>query len=361
MRQIRILVDSFADEDALNAQMSNGREIVSRLDPARFHVSMFTVGKPDARIALRPATRLIQLPQRRQTVKILNEFLWGKHDILFYLKPSPAAKLYLALRLKWFDRRIVIGMVESQSDLRKEPTVKPEQVRIWEQTVLRSDTLFSNSSSVRASLEKEYGLPSEVVPTGVDSKFYTPAWDRARNSRVRVLFVGALRPFKGPQLLLRAAAQFREVDFIIVGDGVMASELETQVREQGLTNVEFARGLKPPSLREQYRRADIFLFPSRWEGSPKVILEAAACGLPVVARSDYQPETVVRGRTGYLGGSDDELVDHLAKLVASPELRRDMGRASRTLSERFDWDLITRQWEEIFIRLAGHRGGSGPA
>ena len=361
MRPIRILVDSFADEDALNAQMSNAREIVSRLDPARFHVSMFAVGEPDGRLMRRAATRLIQLPQRRQTIRIVNEFIWGKHDILFYLKPSPAAKLYLALRPRWFDQRVVIGMVESQSDLRNEPTVKPEQVRIWEQTVLRSDILFSNSSSVRASLEKEYGLLSQVVPTGVDSKFYTPAWDRARNSRVLVLFVGALRPFKGPQLLVRAAAQFSDVDFVIVGDGVMASELETQVRDQALTNVEFARGLQPPALREQYRRADIFLFPSRWEGSPKVILEAAACGLPVIARRDYQPETVVHGQTGYLGGSDDELLGYLAKLVASPEIRREMGRASRALSERFDWDLITRQWEEIFIRLAGNRQGSGSA
>jgi glycosyltransferase involved in cell wall biosynthesis len=357
MRQIRILVDSFADEDALNAQMTNARDIMSRLDAARFHVSTFVLGKPDARLVERPATHLIKLPERRQTIKILAEFVWGKHEILFYVKPSPAAKLYMALRRKWFDKRIVIGTVESQSDLRNEPTIRPEQVRIWEQTVLRGDWLFSNSSSVKASLKKEYGLPSEVVPTGVDTKFYTPAWDRPRNTRVRVLFVGSLRPFKGPELLLRAAAQFPAADFVIVGDGIMAPELEARVRKERLTDVEFARGLKPPALREQYRRADIFLFPSRWEGSPKVILEAAACGLPVIARRDYQPETVVDGQTGYLGGSDDELLDHLGALIARPELRRDMGRASRVHSERFDWDPITRQWEEIFVRLAESRVG----
>jgi glycosyltransferase involved in cell wall biosynthesis len=361
MRPIRILVDSFADEDALNAQMTNARDIMSRLDATRFHVSTFVLGKPDARLVERPATHLIQLAQRRQTVRIFKEFAWGKHDILFYVKPSPAAKLYMAFRRKWFDRRVVIGMVESQSDLRNEPTVKPEQVRIWEQTVLRSDWLFSNSSSVKTSLKKEYGLPSEVVPTGVDTKFYTPAGDRPRNARVRVLFVGALRPFKGPHLLVRAAAQFSSADFVIVGDGIMGAELEARVQEEKLTNVEFARGLKPSALREQYRRADIFLFPSRWEGSPKVILEAAACGLPVIARRDYQPETVVDGQTGYLGGSDDELLDHLRALIVSPELCRDMGRASRAHSERFDWDPITRQWEEIFVRLAEPRAAAGHA
>jgi len=245
-------------------------------------------------------------------------------------------------------------MVESQSDLRNEPTVKPEQVRIWEQTVLRCDRLFSNSASVKASLEKEYGLASEVVPTGVDTKFYFPA-DRAPNTRVRVLFVGALRPFKGPQLLLRAAGRFPAADFVIVGDGLMASELQVQAQREKLTNVQFVGSLKPAALREQYRQADIFLFPSRWEGSPKVILEAAACGLPVIARNDYRPETVVDGQTGYLGSSEDELLQHLGVLIASAELRRTMGRASRLHSERFDWDAITRRWEDIFEGLVGHR------
>jgi len=359
MKPIRILVDSFADEDAFNAQMTSARDIMSRLDPARFHVSTFSLGVPDARLVERPSTRFIQLPKRCQTFVILNEFLWGQHEILFYIKASPAAKAYLMLRSKWFDKRVVIGTIETQSDLRNEPTIKPEQIRLRERTILRSDFLFSNSSSVQASLKKEHGLPSDVVPTGVDTKFFTPSWDRPDNPRVRVLFVGSLRPFKGPQLLLRAAAQFPATEFVIVGEGVMASQLEGQVREERLTNVTFARGLNVAALREQYRQADIFLFPSHWEGSPKVILEAAACGLPVIARRDYQPETVVDGQTGYLGGGDDELLDRLSKLIASPDLRRDMGRASRAHIERFDWDPITRRWEEIFLRLAPRHGRAG--
>jgi glycosyltransferase involved in cell wall biosynthesis len=361
MRPIRILVDSFADGNVLNAQMTNAREIISRLDPDRFHMSTFVVGTPDVRLVQRPETRLIHLPQRRQTPRILKEFIWGSHDILFYVKASPAAKVYLKFRSKWMDKRVVIGTLESQSDLRNEPTIKPEQVRLWEQTVLRCDFLFSNSSSVRASLEKEYGLSSEIVPTGVDTKFFTPAWDRLPNERLRVMFVGGLRPFKGPQLLVQAAAQFPMLDFVIIGEGMLRPELERRVREQRLNNVQIAGGLDAAALRVQYRRADIFLFPSRWEGSPKVILEASACGLPVIARRDYQPETVVDRATGYLGSNDDELLDHLKILSGSPQLRRDMGRAARAHSERFDWDLITRRWEEIFLRLAPQRRGTGPS
>src|SRR5712691_6080193 len=109
MTPIRVLVDSFADAGLSNAQMGNAREIVCRLDPRSFHVSMFVFGQPDSRIAARENTRLIQLPQRRQTVRILREFLWGTHQVLFYVKASPASKGYLRLRKSWSDHRTTIG------------------------------------------------------------------------------------------------------------------------------------------------------------------------------------------------------------------------------------------------------------
>ena len=155
-------------------------------------------------------------------------------------------------------------------------------------------------------------------------------------------------------MLIRAAAQFPATDFVIVGEGILSSELIEMVRLERLANVQLTGALGASALRQQYREADIFLFPSRWEGSPKVISEAAACGLPVIARKDYFPETVVDGQTGYLGGNDDELLEKLAKLIASPELRHEMGRASRTHIERFDWDPITRLWEGIFVKLASN-------
>lgn len=355
MTPIRILVDSFADAGLLNAQMGNAREIVCRLDPGRFHVSMFSVGEPDPRIARRRNTRLIQLPQRRQTVKILSEFLLGTHEVLFYVKASPACRVYSNLRRRWRDRRATIGTVEGQSDGRNEPTITAESVRLWEQTVLRCDQLYSNSSFVQRSLMREYGVRSEVVPTGVDARFYAPEWEREANPRLRVLFVGSLRSFKQPQFLLAAAKRFPGADFRIVGDGLMADELRRRIADEELGNVELAGTLGAEPLRREYQRADIFLFPSAWEGSPKVILEAAACGLPVIVRDNYEAETVVHGETGFQASSDEELMSSLELLLGNGELRRNLGRAGRLHSRRFDWDVITAQWQEIFERAVGNR------
>jgi glycosyltransferase involved in cell wall biosynthesis len=175
--------------------------------------------------------------------------------------------------------------------------------------------------------------------------------DRQVNARPQVLFVGSLHPFKQPQLLLDAAARFPESDFVIAGDGILMPDLRDRARREKLTNVSLLGALASEVLREQYQRADLFLFPSSWEGSPKVILEAAACGLPVIARKNYQPESVVDGQTGYLVASDDELFGRLDELLRRPDLRRTFGVGGRQHAERFDWDRITGQWAEIFLRL----------
>lgn len=349
---IRILVDSLADAALTNAQMVNAREIVSRLDPARFQVTMFVVSDPDPRVANRLATRLIKLPSRGQTPMILAEFLRGRYDLIFYLKPSPAAKWFLRSRRLTGKPCPVVGTVESQCDFRAEPTVSSESVRLWEQTVLRCDHLFANSRTVQRSLQTEYGVASEIVPTGVDTGFYAPDLGRRRNQRPRVLFVGSLRPFKGPQIVLDAAARFPGADFVLVGDGVMAQELRDRVSRDGLQNVRFRGALPTSRVREEYRTADIFFFPSKWEGSPKVILEAAACGLPVISSRAYEPETVVHGRTGYLAPEPVEFFGYLATLLNNAELRQQLGSAGRAHAHNFDWNLITEKWEEVFMRVA---------
>jgi glycosyltransferase involved in cell wall biosynthesis len=314
-------------------------------------VSMFLVNEPDQRIAQRKNTRLIRLGKRKQSVRILSEFLMGAHQILFYMKASPASRLYSSLRQRWRDARITIGTMESQSDVRNEPTISEAGVRLWEQTILRCDYLFSNSAHVQRGLEREYGIKSQVIPTGVDTRFFTPDWQRAKNNRVQILFAGSLRPFKQPQFVLSAAARFPSCDFRIAGDGTLRPELESRMAREGLTNVRLLGALGAEALRQEYRQADIFLFPSRWEGSPKVILEAAACGLPVIVRNNYSPETVVHEVTGYQAGTDAELFGFLQTLIDNPELRDCFGRAGRQHSQRFDWDLITAQWEKTFIEL----------
>jgi glycosyltransferase involved in cell wall biosynthesis len=235
----------------------------------------------------------------------------------------------------------------------RDETISPQAIRLFEETILRCDFLFSNSAMVQRSLEANYRLNSEVIPTGVDNEFFTPDWNRAPNPRARVLFVGSLRTFKGPQVVLDAAQRFPHADFSVVGDGVMRQELRE--RAKTLANVNMRGTLSRTAIREEFRKADVFLFPSRWEGSPRVLMEASASGLPVIARKDYEPESVIDGTTGFLVSDDRQLITRLAQLLTNSDLRRSMGKAGHAHVARFSWDVITRNWETIFARLAASK------
>jgi glycosyltransferase involved in cell wall biosynthesis len=87
----------------------------------------------------------------------------------------------------------------------------------------------------------------------------------------------------------------------------------------------------------------------------RLLEQAAACGLPVIVRNNYEAETVVHRETGFQAGSDEDLMSSLELLLGNGELRRKLGRAGRLHSRRFDWDVITEQWQEIFERAAGNR------
>jgi glycosyltransferase involved in cell wall biosynthesis len=353
MMPTRILVDTFVDADLTNAQMSNAREIIARLCPEKFHVTTFRVGSPDPRIERRPNTCLIRIGKKHQSIPLLKQYLFGRHELIFYLKASPAMKAYMRCRLLRGRRGLTIGTIESQMNLRTEPTISPANVALFEKTVLRADHLYSNSPFVAESLERNYGRESKVIPTGVDTKFFAPVEAKKQHPRPKVLFVGSLRPFKGPDVVLEAAKCFPNADFTIVGDGVMAESLRGRALE--IKNVTLTGPLHGRRVLERYQQSDIFLFPSHWEGSPKVIAEAAACALPVIARKAYKPETVADGITGFLVGDDEELFKRLSELLDEPEKCREMGRCGREHILKFDWDLVVRQWEEVFTSLTGGR------
>jgi glycosyltransferase involved in cell wall biosynthesis len=98
--------------------------------------------------------------------------------------------------------------------------------------------------------------------------------------------------------------------------------------------------------------SDIFLLPSRLEGIPKVTLEAAATGLPCIVFRDYETPSVVDNVTGFQVGSLTEMMDALGKLIEDRSLRERMGTAARLHMEKFDWDVISRQWQNAYLEIA---------
>ena len=191
-----------------------------------------------------------------------------------------------------------------------------------------------------------------IIPNGVDlEKFSVPARDW---STPHLLSVGRIVYQKGLDLAMRALADLKDLSWIwtIAGDGPQMQILQTMAEEHGIKDrIHFIGWQSAVQLKEQYRTANIFLFPSRHEGMPNAVLEAMASGLPVVAtRIAGNEELVVNGETGALVPTEDveSLRESLRPLLVEAKMREKMGRASRQrVEESFSWDRVAEQYQII--------------
>jgi glycosyltransferase involved in cell wall biosynthesis len=222
----------------------------------------------------------------------------------------------------------------------------------------RAASVVANSQGLRAmALRFDPAVPIEVIPNGVQPERFEAAertWEPAR-----LLFVGRLVYQKGLDLLLKALAELRHLPWqlTIVGDGPMRATWTAQAEAAGIgEQVCFAGWQRGEDLVRRYQDANLFVFPSRHEGMPNVLLEAMASGLPSVAsRIAGNEELVVEGETGMLVPPEDEtgLREALAEMIPAAGRRRTMGVAARRRVEgHFTWTGVGERYLELLRRCA---------
>jgi glycosyltransferase involved in cell wall biosynthesis len=218
-----------------------------------------------------------------------------------------------------------------------------------------------------------------VVHCGVDSDLFTPAPARESQtstpSGFRILCVASLEEVKGHRYLLEACRLLRQegLDFRcdLVGDGPQESNLKKQIAQFELGDRVHLLGLQPrPEVLRLLAAADVFCLPSvptragKREGIPVVLMEAMACGLPVVSsRLSGIPELVEDGRTGLLVESGDSraIADCLYRLAMEPERRRQLGLAGRQrVCAEFDLHVNAGRLGNLFAGSAERDHRSAP-
>lgn len=199
------------------------------------------------------------------------------------------------------------------------------------------------------------GVVPEVVRHGVDLERFAVVGDRRDADRPLLLAVGRFVAKKGFDVLVEAMTMVPpSARLRIVGDGPLRGELTADVLARGLGHrVELAARCTHDRLRDHYAAADVVVVPSvvdrqgDRDGLPNVVLEAMACGLPVVASDVAAIGTAVTdGVTGRLvpPGDPSALASALTGLIDDPPRRRSQGRAGRCVAES-DFDLDRRTAE----------------
>ena len=236
-----------------------------------------------------------------------------------------------------------------------------------------ADAICVSCDAEEEQFRRLYGNPQgriEIVAPGVEHAFFAPG-ERTGARRALslhtdapiLLFVGRIQPLKGPDVAVRALAALGRPDaqLIIVGGAsgdegdVETGRIRALVDELGLhEQVRFVEPQPHHILSTYYRAADVVLVPSRSESFGLVALEAAACGIPVVASAVGGLLSLVDdGRTGRLveGRNPDDYARAIAEILDDRELHRAMSAAAVERAKRYTWGFAAARLRRLYSDL----------
>lgn len=267
---------------------------------------------------------------------------YGREAVLFQLHPHPTTMRTILER-----------------ELQEHPECAPSLLQEWE-LALPADDLdhlvaeshsasryLVASSFTRQSLIDNGVTPQavQVVPYGIDLQRFHPRAEKDSNrATLQLLFVGRINQRKGLSYLLQALRLLADLNVHLTICGRVLDDLSTfEGFEQQVT---IRPSVSPAELVAAYQGADLFVFPSVGEGFGQVLLEAMACGLPILATTrTAAPDLIDDGVQGFIVGPKDPQA--LAERIRWASDHRDalalMGRRARLQAEQFPWERFRMQ------------------
>ena len=231
-------------------------------------------------------------------------------------------------------------------------------IRRW---VLKSAfDVIANSEGLKQLSELADPTPVKVIPNGVDTSFFQPPTTAQPKQPFTFLFVGRFQHQKNLFFLLDACVRLQEkmadsFRLVMVGNGPLFSELQQQVKQLALTDIVTLHNWadKQPLLRH-YQNAGCLINPSLYEGMPNTVLEAMACGLPVIASNVAGNNSLVQHeQTGLLFELTDieALLDAMYQVSSNTALASKMGRNARSLVEQqYSWEQVAHQYVNLWVK-----------
>jgi len=237
-------------------------------------------------------------------------------------------------------------------------------IHLADRVVATSHSYAATSPILSGILEKV-----KIIPNAVDETVFNPDADGSRVTaeygleRTRnVLFVGRLVPYKGVEYLLSAIRilrrEFADIRLLLVGEGELEWRLRSRAEELGIgEQVVFAGHVPNSGLPPFYASSELTVLPSvsRLEAFGITLIEAMACGKPVVASSIPGVREVVEdGVTGYLVPPRDPhaLAGAISRILRERDLAERMGlEGRRRVEEKYTWERVASSYDRLYSEL----------
>ncbi|HEX3049538.1 MAG TPA: glycosyltransferase [Aggregatilineaceae bacterium] len=244
------------------------------------------------------------------------------------------------------------------------PRDYPPPFRYMEKWVLKHGdyAIMGTDSAVHVWRAKGYRGPLAVIPQfGVDPAIYAPPERPRQGGTFKVGYAGRLVPEKGVHLLLDALASLEGIwQLDIAGDGPEKGALREQAKRLQIADRVFFASIPAARMPAFYQSLDVFVLPSltrpNWkEQFGRVLIEAMACGVPVIGSSSGDIPSVI-GDAGliFAEGQSDDLADCLRRLLRDPDLRRTLALQGRQrVLDNYTQAQIASQTVDVYHKLLG--------
>jgi glycosyltransferase involved in cell wall biosynthesis len=230
----------------------------------------------------------------------------------------------------------------------------------YDNIVLLNSKLISEMNALGFS-----GNKIHVISNGVDfSKFNPYIIELNLKERLGIganekvmLFIGRLALVKNVEIVIeltkRLLKENCKIKTIIIGEGEFGEYYRHLAKD--VNNILFIGEVPNHEINKYYAISDLLILPSLSEGLPNVLLEAGACGKPVVASNIFGiDEVVLHGKTGFLAEPNnlDSFAYYVKLILNDEQLAKDFGiNAYKHIKAKFDWGLITKDYEKMFTQL----------
>jgi glycosyltransferase involved in cell wall biosynthesis len=251
------------------------------------------------------------------------------------------------------------------------PLLERTKTRIlYRLSARKANVVITVSESSKADIIRFYGIAPEkirVLPMGVDPKF-RPIADPALALRVRQTYFGGDRPFilfvgklskrrNIPELIAAFARLKRERrtghGLLLIGENSVGQNVRQMTKDLGVEDsVVHKEYENHDTLVNLYNAADLFIYPSSYEGFGMPVLEAMACGVPTVALNNSAFIEFASGAYLCKDGSVDELYRGMTTVLFSPELQAELRRKGIARARDYGWDEIARKTMNVLAEVA---------